>query len=394
MTSSDDTRFMHQALALARRGQGYVEPNPLVGCVIASGGQVVAEGFHQRYGAEHAEIAALLAAGKRAAGATLYVTLEPCCHYGKTPPCTEAIVPAGIKRVVAAMRDPFPQVAGGGVQQLQGAGVAVEVGVCEAEARELNAPYLKLLATSRPWVIAKWAMTLDGKIATRSGYSKWISSEASRGIAHELRGRVDAIVVGRRTAQMDDPLLTARPAATPLPSGEGGSASAEPCEGMQRGPQSAPPRVATRIVIDSQAQLGSQTQLVRTARQTPTLIAAGPEAPERDLQRLRAAGCEVLSLPGSSQYERLLQLLDELGRRRMTNILVEGGARLFGTLLDARQIDEVHAFIAPKLFGGERAPSPIGGAGIEQVAAALTLRNVAMRQMGDDVYVWGRVQQP
>jgi diaminohydroxyphosphoribosylaminopyrimidine deaminase/5-amino-6-(5-phosphoribosylamino)uracil reductase len=228
---------------------------------------------------------------------------------------------------------------------------------------------LKLLATGRPWIIAKWAMTLDGKIATRAGYSRWISGEAARQIVHELRGRVDGILIGRRTAQLDDPLLTARPAA------------------------GAPPRIATRIVVDSLARLPSFSQLVRTARQFPTLIATGPDAPEKDLRRLAAAGCEVLPFVAPSHFERLLQLLDELGRRRMTNVLVEGGSSLLGSLLDAGQIDEVHAFIAPKLFGGQKARSPIRGAGVEQITEALVLHNPQHRVVGEDLYVWGRVRR-
>ena len=364
-----DLNFMRYALELARRGQGFVEPNPLVGCVIASGERIIAEGWHQQFGGAHAEIEALLAAGERARGATMYVTLEPCCHYGKTPPCTEAIIPAGLARVVVAMRDPFPKVAGGGLKQLAAAGIDVELGLAEDEARALNAPYLKLVESGRPWTIAKWAMTLDGKIATRGGYSRWISSPASRQVVHHLRGRVDAILVGRRTAQLDDPLLTARP--------ENGS----------------PPRIAARIVLDSQARLASFSQLVRTARQYPTIIAAGPEAEEKELRRLADAGCEVLPFAAASHYERLLALLDELGRRRMTNILVEGGAQLLGTLLDARQLDEAHVFIAPKLFGGERALSPFGGAGVEQIGEGLSLAGVQVHALGGDMYVTGRVQR-
>jgi diaminohydroxyphosphoribosylaminopyrimidine deaminase/5-amino-6-(5-phosphoribosylamino)uracil reductase len=368
-TASADAAWMLRALELAEKGRGYVEPNPLVGCVIVQQGQVVGEGWHQRFGGPHAEIEALSAAGPQAQGATLYVTLEPCCHHGKTPPCTEAILQAGIRRVVAAMRDPFPQVAGGGLQRLAAAGIEVELGLCAEQAEALNAPYLKLLATGRPWIIAKWAMTLDGKIATRAGYSRWISGEAARQIVHELRGRVDGILIGRRTAQLDDPLLTARPAA------------------------GAPPRIATRIVVDSLARLPSFSQLVRTARQFPTLIATGPDAPEKDLRRLAAAGCEVLPFVAPSHFERLLQLLDELGRRRMTNVLVEGGSSLLGSLLDAGQIDEVHAFIAPKLFGGQKARSPIRGAGVEQITEALVLHNPQHRVVGEDLYVWGRVRR-
>jgi diaminohydroxyphosphoribosylaminopyrimidine deaminase/5-amino-6-(5-phosphoribosylamino)uracil reductase len=285
---SDDSTFMLRALDLARRGQGYVEPNPLVGCVIVREGKIVGEGWHQRFGGPHAEIEALTAAGERARGATMYVTLEPCCHQGKTPPCTDALIPAGLARVVVAMRDPFPKVAGGGLKQLAAAGIEVLCGLGEAQAHDLCAPYLKLIQTGKPWVMAKWAMTLDGKIATRSGYSQWISREASRQIVHQLRGRVDAILVGRRTAQLDDPLLTARLATGTAPNPAGGG----------------PARVATRIVVDSAARLASFSQLVRTARQYPTLIATGPEADQRDLRRLTDAGCEVLPFAAASHYER------------------------------------------------------------------------------------------
>lgn len=360
---------MERAVALARRGQGFVEPNPMVGCVLVQGEEIVGEGWHQRFGGDHAEVMALAAAGERARGAIMYVTLEPCCHHGKTPPCTDAVIKAGVARVVAAMRDPFPQVAGGGLRRLAEAGIEVELGLGEEAAQELNAPYLKLLKTGRPWIIAKWAMTLDGKIATRAGYSKWISSSESRQVAHALRGRVDAIIVGRKTAQLDDPLLTAR---------------------MDSG---SPPRVATRIVLDSLASLASFSQLVRTANQVPTLVATGPDAAEKELRRLTAAGCEVLPFAPPSKFERLLQLLDELGRRRMTNVLVEGGSNLLGSLLDAGQIDEVHVFIGPKLFGGQKARTAIRGAGIEQVTDALVVPNPQWRTVGGDLYMSGRVRK-
>src|SRR5262245_52366593 len=195
MTSFDES-WMRRALELADRGRGHVEPNPLVGAVVVRDDRMVGEGWHQRYGEPHAEVNALAAAGEAVNGATLYVTLEPCCHHGKTPPCTDAILRCGIRRVVAAMLDPFPQVASKGVATLRTAGIEVEVGLCEPEARRLNVPYLKLLHTGRPYIHAKWAMTLDGKIATRTGDSKWISNEASRRRTHELRGRMDAILVG------------------------------------------------------------------------------------------------------------------------------------------------------------------------------------------------------
>jgi diaminohydroxyphosphoribosylaminopyrimidine deaminase/5-amino-6-(5-phosphoribosylamino)uracil reductase len=294
----------------------------------------------------------------------MYVTLEPCCHQGKTPPCTQAVIDAGLKRVVVAMRDPFPSVAGGGIAALRAAGLNVEVGLLEGDAHSLNAPYLKLLGTGRPWVIAKWAMTLDGKIAARDGSSRWISGEASRRVVHNMRGRVDAILIGHGTAEQDDPLLTARPAGS---------------------------RTATRVVLDTRGRLKSDRQLVRTARQTPVLVAVGQESSTEDRVRLESAGCEVLVCRGDTRQARAEQLLDELGRRRMTNLLVEGGATLLGTLLDGGQIDEVHAFIAPKLLGGATASTAIAGEGINQVARALTLAAIQVETLDGDVHVHGRV---
>ena len=366
MSASRDHEFMSRALQLAARGRGSVEPNPLVGCVIVRDEQIVGEGFHARFGGPHAEVAALRAAGALARGGTMYVTLEPCCHFGKTPPCTDAVIAAGIARVVAAMRDPFAAVAGAGLQQLQAAGIQLDVGAGADEAIALNSPYLKLLATGRPWVIAKWAMTLDGKIATRSGDSRWISNEASRAVVHELRGRVDAILVGRGTVERDDPLLTARPAG---------------------------PRVATRVVLDSRATLAENSQLVRSARQTPVLVAVSREASVENRDRLAASGCEVFLCDANTRADRLRQLLEELGRRRHTNVLVEGGAELFGTCFAAREVDEAHVFIAPKFAGGAAAASPIAGEGVEKIVEAPRLVGVQVRALDGDVYVSGRVQR-
>jgi diaminohydroxyphosphoribosylaminopyrimidine deaminase / 5-amino-6-(5-phosphoribosylamino)uracil reductase len=359
--------FIARALELAARGQGHVEPNPMVGCVIARDGAVVGEGWHRKFGGPHAEVEALKIAGSRANGATAYVTLEPCCHHGKTPPCTQALIAAGIEKVVCAQRDPFPKVGGQGIAALQAAGIVVEVGLMEAEARRLNAPYLKLVTTGRPWVIAKWAMTLDGKIATATGDSKWISGEASRAIVHQLRGRVDGIMIGHGTAKADDPLLTARPAG---------------------------PRIATRIVVDSRAALSTSSQLVHTAREAPVLIAVGHNPPQTNVDHLMAAGCEVLPLPlGEGQGEgaavSIPALLEELGRHRMTNVLVEGGSKLLGALFDAGAIDEVHVFIAPKLIGGASAPSPIAGAGLGKIVKALSVADLEIRHVGDDIYLYG-----
>src|SRR5229473_850735 len=247
-----DEKWMARALELAEKGRGYVEPNPLVGAVIVHDGKVVGEGWHESFGKPHAEINALAKAGEAARGAALYVTLEPCCHHGKTPPCTEAILRAGVLRVVAAMKDPFPAVAGQGVARLRQAGVVLEMGLMENEARRLNAPYLKLISTGRPYVHAKWAMTLDGKIATRTGDSKWISGEMSRRHTHELRGRMDAIIVGIGTVLADNPSLTVRPPG---------------------------PRVPVRVVLDSRGRLPESCQLAMTARETPVLVVAADEPP-------------------------------------------------------------------------------------------------------------------
>jgi diaminohydroxyphosphoribosylaminopyrimidine deaminase/5-amino-6-(5-phosphoribosylamino)uracil reductase len=367
----DDDRYMALALALAAQGEGWVEPNPLVGCLIVRDEKIVGQGFHERFGGPHAEVVALAAAGAAAAGATAYVTLEPCCHHGKTPPCTQALIQAGVGRVVVALEDPFPQVAGQGIAELRAAGIPCDVGLLAAQARQLLAPYLKLLNTGRPWVIAKWAMTLDGKLATRTGDSQWISSEPSRAVVHQLRGRVDAVIVGSGTARADNPLLTARPA-----------------------DRADWKRTATRIVIDSAATLAPDSRLVQTARDVPLLVAVAPAADAAACQRLIDAGAEVLRCAGETHEARLGTLLDELGRRRMTNVLVEGGGKLLGTLFDLRAVDEVHVFIAPKISGGAAAPSPVGGAGADKMANALALADISIEELAGDTYIHGRLRQP
>lgn len=352
-----DHHWMRHALDLAERGRGSVEPNPLVGAVLVRDGEAIGEGWHERFGGAHAEVNALAQAGARAAGATLYVTLEPCCHHGKTPPCTDAVLKAGVGRVVAAMLDPFPQVAGQGIARLRSAGVPADIGIEEAAARRLNAPYLKLLATATPYVHAKWAMTLDGKIATRTGNSKWISNRASRQWVHALRGRMDAIVVGIGTALADDPLLIARPAG---------------------------PRVAMRIVLDSRGRLPVDCQLVRTARDVPLILTVTEGAESERLKSLQERGCQILQLPSRAGHADVPALLAELGRRRLTNVLVEGGAGILGSFRDADAIDEVHVFIAPRLMGGARAVSPIAGHGAERIADSLALNHWEVTMIGEE----------
>jgi diaminohydroxyphosphoribosylaminopyrimidine deaminase/5-amino-6-(5-phosphoribosylamino)uracil reductase len=361
--NEQEWQWMGQALELAKRGRGWVEPNPLVGAVVIQGGHVVGAGWHKRFGEAHAEVHALTAAGEAARGATLYVTLEPCCHQGKTPACTEALLRAGIGRVVAAMIDPFPGVAGQGAAQLRSAGVIVDVGTRESEARRLNAPYLKLLATGRPYVHAKWAMTLDGKIATRTGDSKWISGEEARRRVHQLRGRMDGILIGIGTVLADDPELTARP------------------EG---------PRTACRIVLDSRGRLPATSVLARTAGTIPVLIVTSDSCPEGATEHLVALGCEVIRLPGTNGRVDLLPVLSELGRRRMTNILVEGGSEVLGSFLDAEAIDEIRAFIAPCLAGGDRSKTAMGGVGVAKISEVRRLAEWQFEQVGSDLVIHGR----
>ncbi|TWT46900.1 Riboflavin biosynthesis protein RibD [Botrimarina hoheduenensis] len=348
---------MGRAIQLARRGEGSVEPNPLVGCVVVRDDQVVGEGWHERFGGPHAEVNALQAAGALAQGATLYVTLEPCCHTGKTPPCVSAVIASGVQQVVIAHHDPFPQVDGAGVAALQAAGVECVEGVLKAEAAQLLAPYLKLVTTGRPWVIGKWAMTLDGKIATRTGSSKWISGEASRAFAHEIRGRMDAIVVGAGTLVADDPLLTARPPG---------------------------PRKPVRVVIAGDRPLPLDRKLWKTPDGGPVLVAIGAGYPIDEAAALESCGVEVIQAEADA-------LLDELGRRRLTNVLVEGGGKLLGQLFDERLVDEALVFIAPKIIGGHAAPGPLGGIGAESIEHALKLVSPSWICLGDDLCLRGRL---
>jgi diaminohydroxyphosphoribosylaminopyrimidine deaminase/5-amino-6-(5-phosphoribosylamino)uracil reductase len=357
-----DETWMRRAVDLAERGRGAVEPNPLVGAVVVRDGAVVGEGWHRKYGEAHAEVNALVEAGDGARGAALYVTLEPCCHHGKTPPCTEALVRSGVGRVVVAMSDPFPKVAGRGVEVLRAAGLVVDVGTCAAEARRLNAPYLKLLDRGMPYVHAKWAMTLDGKIATRTGDAKWISNDAARRRVHELRGRMDAVVLGIGTVLADDPLLTARPPG---------------------------PRTPARVVFDSGLRLPVESRLVRSAREAPVVAVTAEKVDPDRAVALETCGVEVLHLAGPGGRPGVMPLLAELGRRRFSNVLVEGGGTVLGSFVDARAIDEFHVWVAPKLVGGSTAPSPVAGQGVATMTEALPLAEWRVEQIDGDVLLHG-----
>ena len=356
--------FMAEALALAERGLGAVEPNPPVGAVIVREGRVLGRGWHKRFGGPHAEVEAIAdagAAGGRCAGATMYVTLEPCCHHGKTPPCTEAIVEAGISAVVASMTDPFGRVAGGGFQALRAAGVDVTEGVLADPAGRLLGPYTKLLTQRRPWVICKWAQTLDGRIAARSGHSQWISCRQARLRGGELRGLCDGVAVGIGTAVADDPLLTNR-------SGAG--------------------RKPVRVVLDDDLRLRPESRLVRSITQAPLLVATTAEAvaSRRDLaDTLVGAGAELLHLPGTDRGVDIAALLDELGRRRWTRLLIEGGSSVLGSVLGAGLADELRVFLAPRILGGREGLPCVGSKEVDDENQATPPPEPEVEKVGCDL---------
>lgn len=360
---SYDSLAMLRAIQIAYEGQGLVEPNPMVGCVVVKDFNVIAEGCHERFGGPHAEVQAINRLDAATVqGSTLYVTLEPCAHFGKTPPCVDLIIERKPRRVVIGTEDPFPAVAGTGIEALRKNGITVDVGIEREACERLVAPYLKRQRAGLPWVIAKWAMTLDGRMATRTGDSKWITQESTREHAHQTRGRVDAICVGIETALRDDPMLTARPTGQ---------------------------RIATRVVFDSRARLLETSQLVQTAREFPTMICCGPLAASSAIERLRGLGCEVWCDESTTSDERLRSVFKELARRGHTNILVDGGPTLIGGLFDQQLIDETHVYIATKLVGGTPNHVPISGRGIEWMRQAIPLKNVHNKGIGGDWFFQG-----
>lgn len=339
----------------------------MVGAVVASpNGEVISTGFHQRFGDPHAEINAIEAAGAATVGNDLYVTLEPCSHFGKTPPCADAVIKAGFRRVFVGCQDPAPHVAGQGIQRLRDAGLEVSVGVCESESRRLIAPFEMLMLQRRPWVHAKWAMTLDGRIASRTGHSRWISSDASRVLVHQMRGRMDAIITGAGTVRADDPLLTARPAGV---------------------------RTPLRVVIDADgSSVHADANLVKSLSQGPVLVCVADDAAADDLGRLKSLGVQVLAC-AVSEHGRidLRTVMSELGRRGCANVLTEAGSGILGSLFDSSLIDEVHIFIAPRLIGGTSSQGPIGGLGRESIPAIPNVKRVRHTWIGDDQLIEGDV---
>lgn len=360
-----DTDYMRLALQFAERGRGWVAPNPMVGAVIVKAGRIIGQGWHEKYGQPHAERNALAACSEDPRGATLYVTLEPCCHHGKQPPCVDAILAAGIRRVVIGSPDPNPLVAGKGVAILRAQGVIVTESVLRAQCDRLNQVFFHYIQTKRPFVTLKYAMTLDGKIAAYTGVSRWITSPTARAHVHQQRHQHSAIMVGLGTVLMDDPLLTCR-----LPDGGG--------------------KHPLRIICDSQLRTPLSAQVVQTARAVPTLLATC----NADRQRqacYEQAGCRVLRIPERDGHIALPQLMERLGAEGIDSILLEGGSTLHWAALESGIVQRVQAYIAPKLLGGQQAKGPIGGLGFPTPDEAIFLENSRITQLGQDFLIESEV---
>lgn len=361
-----DQYYMRQALTIAQYAAGRTSPNPLVGAVIVKDGRIVGQGWHRQAGTPHAEIHALAQAGELAKDATIYVTLEPCSHHGRTGPCADALIQAGIKKVVVAMTDPNPLVAGNGLQRLRAAGIEVVEGVLASEAAKLNEVFIKWISTGFPFAVLKTAMSLDGKIAAHTGHSKWITGSQAREYVHKLRDTYDGILVGIGTVLADNPNLTTR-----LP---------------ERGQN------PVRIIVDSKARTPLTANVV-TDKQAPTIIAVSTAAPMERIEALRRQGVEVLVLENSAAGVNLRQLFKVLAERRITSVLVEGGATINAALLAANLIDKVHCFIAPKILGGKTAPTPVGGIGVETVDQSIMLEDLTTQLIGADVLISGYITE-
>ena len=356
--------YMELALELAAKAKGRTTPNPMVGAVIVKDGQIIGQGYHKQAGSPHAEVNALQDAGDMAEGATVYVTLEPCSHYGKTPPCTKALIEAGVGRVVTAMEDPNPLVAGSGLEELAAAGIEVESGLLETEAQKLNEAFIKYITEEKPFVILKNAMTLDGKIATRTGDAKWISSSDSRQYVHRLRDEVDGILVGIGTVLADNPRLTTR-----LPNKEGED--------------------PIRIVLDSRLRIPLNYNLITQESEAETIIATTELADKEKIKQLKKLGVRVLILPSEDNRVDLDSLLLELGKLEIVSLLVEGGSQISASFLFSGLVDKILYFIAPKIIGGEKAASVVGGKAVAKVADGIVIKERQISNVGDDLLITG-----
>lgn len=364
----NDKKYMRMVLKLAVRAKGKTSPNPLVGAVIVKSDRIIGKGYHRRAGKPHAEINALDMAGRRAKGATLYLNLEPCAHFGRTPPCTKRIISSGIKEVVVAMIDPNPLNCGRGIKELRKAGIEVKVGVLEKEAKKINEAYIKYITTKWPFVILKTAMSLDGKIATKTGDSKWITNESSRRYVHRLRSEVDAVLVGIETVLKDDPRLTSR---------------------IKDPGSRIPVRNPTRVVVDSGARIPLGARVLN--KEAPTIVATTRLASKRKIKALEKKGAKVLVIREKDKRVNLKDLLKRLGELEITSLLVEGGGRINASFLENGLVDKVLFFIAPKIIGGKEALTPVEGEGIKRIKDTIKLRNISVRRFGEDVLVEGYI---
>jgi diaminohydroxyphosphoribosylaminopyrimidine deaminase/5-amino-6-(5-phosphoribosylamino)uracil reductase len=368
--TAEDHDHLDRTIELAEFGLGRVHPNPMVGALLVRAGIVLGEGWHEEHGSAHAEVNAIRNAhGADLTGATLYVSMEPCCHHGKTPPCTDAILESGVTRVVVASDDPSAKASGRGLGILRDEGVEVEVadGEMARRARLVNQAFRKHAKTGRPWVLFKSAMTLDGKVATRAGDSKWISDESSRARAHRWRASVDAVAVGIGTALADDPALTAR------------------VDGVHHQPR--------HVVFDSTARLPVDSQLIAAAPGLPLTVVVSRAAGRSATEALELSGAEVIVATGENEPARVRSALDQLGSDGVTSILLEGGPRLAGAFLDAGEIDEVRLFLAPLLLGGRAARDPLEGEGVEKISDALRALTLDCERVADDLLISARLRE-
>ena len=359
-------KYMALALELAERGQGWAAPNPMVGAVIVKDGRIIGQGWHERYGGLHAERNALAACMESPAGAVMYVTLEPCCHYGKQPPCVDAILEAGIRRVVVGSADPNPLVAGKGIAILRAHGVEVTQHVLEAECDQLNRVFFHYITNGRPYVVMKYAMTMDGKIATYTGASKWVTGKAARDHVQQLRHRYSGIMVGVGTVLADDPSLECHMAGGKNP---------------------------VRIICDTHLRTPLNAQVVATAGKTPTILATCCTEQSRQAPYLRA-GCRVLCLPPKGGHVDLVRLMEQLGQMQIDSVLLEGGGTLNWAALESGIIQRVYTYIAPKLFGGKDAKTPVEGVGVPVPGAAFHLKNSCISRLEEDLLIESEVAYP
>ena len=355
---------MRRALELAKKGSGYTKPNPLVGAIIVKDGKIIGEGYHEIYGGNHAEINAFNNATESVEGATMYVTLEPCSHFGKTPPCANAIVKNKIKKVIIGLKDPNPLVSGKGIQILRDNGIEVVTGVLEEEGKKINEIFLKYITTRLPFCIMKTAMTLDGKIASYTGDSKWITNELSRQYVHELRNRVSGIMVGIGTVLKDNPELTTRLKNT---------------EGID----------ATRIIVDSTARISVESSVLNLQSKAKTIIATTEMASSEKLKVLRDKGAEIIITPMKNNRVNLAYLIKELGERKIDSVLLEGGSELNYSAVEQGIVDKIIAFVAPKIIGGNISKTPVGGKGKEFMKEAIEIKNIEVQSFGNDIMIEG-----